>query len=70
MCIQGKWKEQVPLALEFVTEQGRMKFVRPVYTDLYAWEEMRPKTIETFKKNRESMMGISEHVVAKILNLK
>ena len=35
----------MPLAVKLVTEQGRMKFVRPIYRDLYAWEEQRKVNI-------------------------
>ena len=33
-------------------DQGRMKFVRPLYRDLYAWEEKRQQAIDTFKAHR------------------
>jgi len=69
LCIKAKWMEQVQLALDFVTEQGRMKFIRPIYRDLYAWEDVRGKTIETFKRNRPSMMYVSAYTVAKDLHL-
>ncbi len=36
-----RWPAVVPLAVKLVTEQGRMKFVRPIYRDLYAWTDMR-----------------------------
>ena len=29
--LKGKWKDAVPRAVEMVTEQGRMKFLRPLY---------------------------------------
>ena len=29
-----------------------MKFVRPLYRDLYAWEEKRQLAIDTFKAHR------------------
>ena len=29
--LRGKWKDAVPRAVEMVTEQGRMKFLRPLY---------------------------------------
>ena len=32
--------------------QGRMKFVRPLYRDLYAWEDKRQQAIDTFKAHR------------------
>lgn len=69
LCIKGRWKEQVERALQFVTEQGRMKFVRPIYRDLYAWEEVRDKAIAVFKANRPRMMYVSAYTVAKDLHL-
>ena len=29
--LKGKWMDAVPRAVEMVTEQGRMKFLRPLY---------------------------------------
>ena len=29
--LKGKWMNAVPRAVEMVTEQGRMKFLRPIY---------------------------------------
>ncbi len=29
--LRGKWKDAVPRAVDMVTEQGRMKFLRPIY---------------------------------------
>jgi len=31
ICIRANVKAAIPLALKFVSEQGRMKFVRPLY---------------------------------------
>lgn len=56
-------------ALNFVTEQGRMKYVRPIYRDLYAWEAVRQKAIDTFLANKDKMMYVSAHTVAKDLHL-
>jgi leukotriene-A4 hydrolase len=61
--------DQVPRALQFVTEQGRMKFVRPIYRELYDWEEVRPQAIEHFKKTRDEMMAVCANMVAKDLHL-
>lgn len=36
----------VPHVVEFLKEQGRMKFVRPLYRDLFSWKE-QSKVIET-----------------------
>ncbi len=31
ICIQSRWKEPVDSALNFATDQGRMKYVRPIF---------------------------------------
>jgi len=67
--IHSKWLDQVPRALEFVTEQGRMKYVRPLYRELYDWEDVRAQTIEHFKKTRAQMMHVCATMVAKDLHL-
>ena len=69
LCIAGRWLEQVPAALEMVTTQGRMKFVRPLYRDLYSWEEVRERAVETYQRNKQYMMHVSAHVIGKDLKL-
>lgn len=63
LCIRSRNKEIVPLALKFINEQGRMKFVRPVYRELYAWEDVRQTAIQNYRENSKYMM----HVLAKML---
>ena len=29
--LRGKWPDAIPRAVQMVTEQGRMKFLRPIY---------------------------------------
>lgn len=31
LCVRAKWEEAVPLALKMATDQGRMKFTRPLF---------------------------------------
>ena len=31
LCLKSKWKEVFPIVTDFITKQGRMKFVRPLY---------------------------------------
>jgi leukotriene-A4 hydrolase len=69
LCIAAKWIDQLPLVLQFVTDQGRMRYIRPLYRDLYGWEQVRAKAIETFQKNRPSMMYVSAYTVSKDLHL-
>ncbi|XP_042225073.1 leukotriene A-4 hydrolase-like isoform X1 [Homarus americanus] len=67
--LKAHWKEQADEALKFVTEQGRMKYVRPIYRDLYDWEEMRQQAIAVYKANKDSMMHVAAYVVTKDLHL-
>lgn len=69
LCIRGKWHEQIKRALEFVTIQGRMKFVRPIYRDLYGWEESREDAIKSYKEQVSSMMYVTAYTVGKDLHL-
>ncbi|KAK3778253.1 hypothetical protein RRG08_060179 [Elysia crispata] len=69
LCIKAKWVDCIHLALGFVTEQGRMKFVRPIYRDLYAWEEARLETITNFTRVRSEMHSTTAQLVAKDLHL-
>jgi len=57
--LKGKWMNAVPRAVEMVTEQGRMKFLRPIYRDLYNNEDTRQIALETFEKNKPSMMHVA-----------
>ncbi len=66
----SRWKDAIPRAVQMVTEQGRMKFLRPLYRDLFKWDEARDVALETFKKNRDSMMKVSVQGLEKDLKLK
>ncbi|VVC29461.1 Peptidase M1, leukotriene A4 hydrolase/aminopeptidase C-terminal,Armadillo-type [Cinara cedri] len=68
--IKFKWLEQIEIIFEFINSTGRMKYVRPMYRDLYSWEEVRTKTIDNFEKNKMSMMYVCRHTVAKDLHLR
>lgn len=70
ICLQAHWKEKIQDALDLVNEVGRMKYARPIYRDLYAWEEARAKTVENFKENRKYMSFVTAYTVAKDLHLK
>ena len=69
LCLLGRWKEQVPAALEMVTTHGRMKYIVPLYRELYVWEEMRNRAIDTYGRNKKYMMFVSTQSVEKALNL-
>ena len=67
--LKAKWEPIIEPALKFVRDQGRMKFTRPVYKDLYAWEAVRVRAIENFQQQRPFMHQTTAGLVAKDLNL-
>lgn len=69
VCIKAKWEEKVHVALTWINIVGRMKFVRPLYRDLYHWEEMKQRTVDNFLANRHSMMYVSAYTLAKDLHV-
>lgn len=70
LCINVKWVEKVDDALKFATEQGRMKYTRPIFRDLYEWEEMREKAINTFYHCKDNMMYVLVKALMTDLHLK
>lgn len=67
--LKAHWMDRVDDALKMVTEVGRMKFIRPIYQDLYKWEAVRDRAIDTFRTNRKDMMHVSAYTVSKDLHL-
>ncbi|XP_071536015.1 leukotriene A-4 hydrolase isoform X2 [Panulirus ornatus] len=67
--LKAHWNNSVDEALKFVTEQGRMKFVRPIYRDFYEWKEMRQQAVAVYEANKDSMMHVAAYVVAKDLHI-
>ncbi|XP_060075703.1 leukotriene A-4 hydrolase-like [Ylistrum balloti] len=64
MCIRAKCEDCIPRALAFVNEQGRMKFVRPIYRDLYDWEQSRQVAIDNLQAHRDEMHNTTAKLVA------
>ncbi|XP_046970491.1 LOW QUALITY PROTEIN: leukotriene A-4 hydrolase [Vanessa cardui] len=69
LCIRSKDKTKLSDVFAFVNHQGRMKYVRPIYRDLYAWEEVRDQAIQNFLKNEPYMMHVSAYTLRKDLHL-
>uniref|UniRef100_A0A0N5ASU4 Leuk-A4-hydro_C domain-containing protein n=1 Tax=Syphacia muris TaxID=451379 RepID=A0A0N5ASU4_9BILA len=65
--INSYWKKILPLALDFVTRQGRLKFVRPIYSKLFSWDASAGQAICTFQKNAPFMHPITAAVVSKLI---
>ncbi|XP_074867718.1 leukotriene A-4 hydrolase [Carettochelys insculpta] len=69
LCILAKWEEAIPLALKMVTEQGRLKFIRPLYRDLYNFDKSRDQAVSTFLQHRVFMHPVAAMLVAKDLKV-
>ena len=63
VCIRADREAVFPDAIKFITEQGRMKFVRPLYRLLFASGPGRQRALETFAKAK----GMYHPVAAKML---
>ncbi|KAJ8686739.1 hypothetical protein QAD02_022533 [Eretmocerus hayati] len=69
LCLKSRWESKVTEALDFATSQGRLKFVRPLFRDVYAWEEMRQQAIDRYLACKDKMMYVTREMVAKDLHL-
>lgn len=69
LCVRSEIEEIYPLAVQFLTQQGRMKYIRPLYSEMYKKEKSRNLAIQTFKENEQVYHKIAAAMVAKDLNL-
>lgn len=69
LCLKARQEQAVARALKFVNEQGRMKFVRPIYRDMYAWEVSRQDAVANYKAQAASMHSLTATMVGKDLKL-
>jgi leukotriene-A4 hydrolase len=56
--------------VEFVTSQGRMKYVRPLYREMFKSPMAKTLAIETFLKHASSYHPIARKMVAADLHIK
>ncbi|XP_013137336.1 PREDICTED: leukotriene A-4 hydrolase isoform X2 [Papilio polytes] len=69
LCVRSKDSTKLDEVLDFLNHQGRMKFVRPIYRDLYTWEEVRQRAIDNFLEQEPYMMHVSAYTLRKDLHL-
>mmetsp|Transcript_21328 Transcript_21328/g.41387 ORF Transcript_21328/g.41387 Transcript_21328/m.41387 type:complete len:459 (-) Transcript_21328:273-1649(-) len=67
--IRAEWKPVFEDAKDFATEQGRMKFVRPLYRLLFASKLGKRMALETFQAKRQIYHSIAAKMVARDLGL-
>jgi len=69
MCIRAEMSQTFNGVITFITEQGRMKFVRPLYRALFTSPKGKQLAIDTFTKNKNFYHSIAAKMVAKDLEL-
>ncbi|EDQ87991.1 uncharacterized protein MONBRDRAFT_33026 [Monosiga brevicollis MX1] len=69
LALQCNWEEQYSEVVKFATEQGRMKFVRPLYRELSQAKNGAELARKTFEEHRATYHNIAATMVAKDLKL-
>ena len=67
--LAAKWEPSVERAVEIVSSQGTYEFTKPLYKDLYSWEDKRQQAVDTFLLNKEKYMEVVVNTVIQDLNL-
>jgi len=70
LCLNSNYEPIFPEVVKFVEEQGRMKFVVPLYRYLYKCKNGADLAVSTFKKNINFYHPIAVDNIAKELKLK
>jgi len=70
-CIRAEMESEFPGAVALLSEQGRMKFVRPLFRDLFrnGGEKGRALALSTFEKLKSGYHAICQKMVARDLGL-
>lgn len=69
LCVRSKWEDAVAMALKMATEQGRMKFTRPLFREVYNFDKYRQEALQVFVANRGAMHQVTAGLVAKDLKV-
>ncbi|XP_061124778.1 leukotriene A-4 hydrolase isoform X1 [Syngnathus typhle] len=69
LCVRSRWEEAVPAAFRMATEQGRMKFTRPLFRELFNFEKYREEAVRVFLNHRAAMHPVTSGLVAKDLKV-
>ncbi len=69
LAIRAEMEEVIPDVVRFATEQGRMKFTRPLYKALYKSAMGKQVAVETFVEHRDIYHPICSKMVARDLEL-
>ncbi|PAA93340.1 hypothetical protein BOX15_Mlig009299g2 [Macrostomum lignano] len=67
LAAKHRYPDAVDEGLKFLATVGRMKFVRPLYRELFSWPAAKAKAEEHFKSRRQFMHPITAEMVARDL---
>uniref|UniRef100_A0A8C4NTN6 Leukotriene A-4 hydrolase n=1 Tax=Dicentrarchus labrax TaxID=13489 RepID=A0A8C4NTN6_DICLA len=69
LCVRSRWEEAVPKALKMATEQGRMKFTRPLFKEVFNFEKYHDEAVSVFLAHRAAMHPVTSGLVGKDLKV-
>ena len=64
LAVQSEDERIQPTVVRFVTSQGRMKYVRPLYRAMFASSIARDVAVDTFVKNKDFYHPIASKMIA------
>lgn len=70
LCLQTSYEPIYPEVVKFITEQGRMKFVRPLYRLLYKAKHGAQLARDTYLKHRDFYHPIAGQLIEKDIGIK
>lgn len=68
--LRGGYETVLPAALAFVAEQGRMKFVRPLYRDMFKTTFGKEAALKCFEENRSGYHPVAAKMIATDLGMR
>lgn len=68
LCLKSNHEDIFQHVVKFVLEQGRMKFVRPLYRELYKCSKSQQIALDTFKQNKHVYHKIASSMIEKDLS--
>jgi len=69
ICIRAEYEPAFASVVAFLKEQGRMKFIRPLYRELFASVKGKDLALSTFRANANRYHSIAAKMVGKDLQL-
>ncbi|XP_075981446.1 leukotriene A-4 hydrolase-like [Anticarsia gemmatalis] len=69
LLVRSRDETIVSEVFTFLNSLGRLKYVRPLYRELYAWEEVRQQAIDNFLQNEQYMSHLTSYNLRKDLHL-